>query len=375
MVYSNVLEKFCLPPSEDSTSTIGITHPKALSIAQRETIVRNGLGDREGSVKAAAAQLLGHWVDVVRDDGSKREDRDAKGNVKKEVSEETIEDLLAFLGLFDLAEGKVAEDALSSVFETRIDIYEHLEFPEEYWSELTPERAFLARVFIDKCVAKDHRNKVDSTLPVTTAMAFRIQDAYNALVQHIHEDEALMQDPEADEDEEERAAREDARLDRELTIGELLKLAVNLDYGDEIGRRKMFQLVRGMLAQDVLPEPLLQYALDVLRVLTPDEKDLIRVVVEVVHELRDPGDEDGEEKGDVTADADESMTEMGSPKKQNLRIPQPPKPVSEMTPEEKARADAVDLRCLALCIGMLERVNGVSVERTLGMYDMADHWQ
>ena len=137
----------------------------------------------------------------------------------------------------------------------------------------------------------------------------------------------------------------------------------------------MFQLVRGMLAQDVLPEPLLQYALDVLRVLTPDEKDLIRVVVEVVHELRDPGDEDGEEKGDVTADADESMTEMGSPKKQNLRLPQPPKPVSEMTPEEKARADAVDLRCLALCIGMLERVNGVSVERTLGMYEMADHWQ
>lgn len=30
-----------------------------------------------------------------------------------------------------------------------------------------------------------------------------------------------------------------------------------------------------------------------------------------------------------------------------------------MTPEERARADAIDLRCLSLCIGMLERVNGV----------------
>jgi condensin complex subunit 3 len=32
-----------------------------------------------------------------------------------------------------------------------------------------------------------------------------------------------------------------------------------------------------------------------------------------------------------------------------------------MTPEEKAQADEIDLRCLSLCIGMLERVNGVRV--------------
>jgi condensin complex subunit 3 len=28
-------------------------------------------------------------------------------------------------------------------------------------------------------------------------------------------------------------------------------------------------------------------------------------------------------------------------------------------PEEKARADEIDLRCLSLCIGVLERVNSV----------------
>lgn len=32
----------------------------------------------------------------------------------------------------------------------------------------------------------------------------------------------------------------------------------------------------------------------------------------------------------------------------------------ELTPETQARAEAIDLRCLALCIGMLERVNSVS---------------
>ena len=38
----------------------------------------------------------------------------------------------------------------------------------------------------------------------------------------------------------------------------------------------------------------------------------------------------------------------------------PRKPPAEMTPEERERADAIDLRCLSLCIGMLERVNSVS---------------
>jgi hypothetical protein len=34
-----------------------------------------------------------------------------------------------------------------------------------------------------------------------------------------------------------------------------------------------------------------------------------------------------------------------------------------MTPGERERADGMDVRCLDLCIGMLERVNGVSIPR------------
>jgi len=32
-----------------------------------------------------------------------------------------------------------------------------------------------------------------------------------------------------------------------------------------------------------------------------------------------------------------------------------------MTPGEQERADAMDVRCLDLCIGMLERVNGARI--------------
>lgn len=50
-----------------------------------------------------------------------------------------------------------------------------------------------------------------------------------------------------------------------------------------------------MICQDILPEGLLGRCLDVLRTLSLNERDLIRVVVEVVHELRDPADDEDEQ--------------------------------------------------------------------------------
>ena len=49
-----------------------------------------------------------------------------------------------------------------------------------------------------------------------------------------------------------------------------------------------------------------------------------------------------------------------------VKTARPAKPPKELTPEERARADAIDVRCLSLCIGMLERVNGVCNTRFLG---------
>jgi condensin complex subunit 3 len=54
-----------------------------------------------------------------------------------------------------------------------------------------------------------------------------------------------------------------------------------------------------MLSQEELPESLLSKCLDVLRELSNSERDLIRVVVEIVHDLRDPGDDDEEEDPNV----------------------------------------------------------------------------
>lgn len=112
---------------------------------------------------------------------------------------------------------------------------------------MTPERAFLVRVFVEHCVSEKDEARLEAALPVVTALAFKIQDAYNNLLSRLQDeqDEDLLREgitgPEEDE---RRARREEERLDREFIISEMLKLAVNLDYADEIGRRKMFQLVR-----------------------------------------------------------------------------------------------------------------------------------
>lgn len=290
LIYSAILDQHCF---DSDGAGMGLVHPRVLTIAQRELIIRNGLGDREPAVRQAAGSLLGTWVDVAR------------GEVKNDESKSVNDDVLALLSLFDLTESTVAEDALLSVFETRRDIFDHLEFNgefstihsrsqeitgtflDDYWASLTPERAFLARVFVEHCVAIKDADKLEASLPVVTALAYRIQAAYNAYQEDLEvaEQERVIRGEPTEEE-------EDARIDKEFVIGEMLKVAVNLDYADEIGRRKMFQLVRDMISQEALPESLVSRCLDVLRMLSPNERDLIRVVVEVVHELRDLSDED-----------------------------------------------------------------------------------
>lgn len=141
LVYHSVLE-----PNVLHNEQMGATHPRRLSIAQRELIVKNGLGDREPSVRAAAASLIGAWVDAVME-ATVEEESVAEAIIKDEEGEDKKPDVdgekegakkkmvietgvLGLLGLFDLeqASASVAANALLSVFTTRVDIFENIEF-------------------------------------------------------------------------------------------------------------------------------------------------------------------------------------------------------------------------------------------------------
>ena len=267
-----VIYHHCLPQ---------IPLPRYFSIAQREQILRNGLGDRDETVKASTAKLIGQWVDLFG------------GN------------LLEYLDTFELVSGtEVAEDALKALFKHRPDVLDAIKFEgmhihigpvvrsltwrvDSYWTELlTPEKAFVARVFADHCVATKDEARMESTLPVVTTLAFRIQLAYNHLIE-CHR--RLGDEANPFGSTEERRKVEDEILDYEFVVGELFKLALNMDYADEIGRRKMFALVGEMIRQDALPESLIPGCLDILAKLSPSERDFIRLMVENIQSMRDAG--------------------------------------------------------------------------------------
>jgi condensin complex subunit 3 len=222
--------------------------PRKLSMSQREFIVRKGLGDREPSVKTAARSLIAAWMHLLQPEVGVDYPKDGHAT-KSKVQDEVV----SVLKLFDLTQD-VAVDALLSVFTTEIELFNNMEFSgqfvvcifkwlsdnpllEPYWTSLTAETAFLARVFVEHCKATQDETRLEATLPVVTCVAFGIEKSYKSLGDMRSEDASKI-------DEAEWIRREDIIFDKEFVIAELLKLAVHLDYSDEIGRRKMFQLVR-----------------------------------------------------------------------------------------------------------------------------------
>lgn len=105
LVYANVLVE-----NVTRNGSMGPTHPRRLTIAQREVVVQNGLGDREPGVRTAAAALLGVWVDET-----------------KQENDSVESGVVTLLQMFDL-QSAVAADALTSIFVTRPETFDNLEF-------------------------------------------------------------------------------------------------------------------------------------------------------------------------------------------------------------------------------------------------------
>jgi condensin complex subunit 3 len=104
-------------------STQALPDPRVLSIAQREEVVKNGLGDREPAVRRAAAFMLGEWLTA------------AGGDLLEVCCADVVDDSCLrlpdysqFLRRFDVVSSQVAEDALLSLFVTRKEIVDGIAF-------------------------------------------------------------------------------------------------------------------------------------------------------------------------------------------------------------------------------------------------------
>ena len=229
-----------------------------LSIGMREKLLRWGLNDRDESVRKAAKHMFNfRWVD------------DAGG------------DLLEVLERLDVTseriEGGPKYMALRGFWENRKDVLADLTFEDTFWDNLTAEGSFLARSFNDYCrTASPQEAKgldVDERMPEVTKLASYMQKYINKLVMALKN-------------------RDDEATDLEFIVQQLLLIAMTMDYGDEIGRRKMFALLRECLGIIELSEPVTKLIVKGVRKLSSGESDFCLLILETIASIHDTIAED-----------------------------------------------------------------------------------
>ncbi|KAF9152294.1 hypothetical protein BG015_005503 [Linnemannia schmuckeri] len=239
---------------------------RMLSIGDRERLLRYGLTDRDDGVKKACTKMLAtRWIQQADDN------------------------LLEFLERLDVMGSSVAEDVLNAFFDYRGDIIDALAFNDIFWVNLTVESSFLVRVFTEFCRRKDDDAQFDKVVPEVVRHAFYIQKYSNIMQQ----------------------AEEEDRPEAEFVVTQLLMIARLLDYADEIGRRKMFGLLREMLLLNDLPDKHLECIVETMRKISLNEKDFTRIIIEIISDLRESTEAEQEDAtNQFDAEDDDSLDDQ-----------------------------------------------------------------
>ncbi|KAF3932978.1 hypothetical protein ABW20_dc0103665 [Dactylellina cionopaga] len=324
---------------------------RLLTISMREKILRWGLQDRDPTVrKAAEKAFVDNWVS------------NAEG------------DVLEVLERLDVVNSKVAEMAMEAYWQHGNTIDKP--FGEEYWEDLTPEAVFLARTFHDYCrdpkTQNDHH--VDEKMPEVTHLAFVIQQNVNLLIDSppgVPVNKGANGKPDAPKD----------AAEVEFIVEQLLLIALKADYGDEIGRRKMFALLRETLAIVDLPEATVSRIIEVMRKVSGGEREFCSVILEIIAEVHDTiapeedepavdGDDNDSfhsahsEQSERVKAAAKSKAKAAKPKKAKRVVDSDDEMMDvdeddEDEDSEKAIKEMVtNLRCLFIAQCMLENVEG-----------------
>jgi condensin complex subunit 3 len=324
-----------------------------LSLSMREKLLRWGLRDRDDNVRKAAGRLFRErWIEDCAGIPAK----DDNGN-PTETTGPSFDGLLELLERIDVinsgVENGVAIEAMKGFWEGRPDYREGINLDDEFWETLSAEAAFMARSFNDFCRSEGNQKYewlVEEKLPEVTKLAFYIERYLQALV------DAVKKVAEADTEDE-----EEDTVEQEFIVEQLLHIAMTLDYSDEVGRRKMFTLLRQSLSIPELPDEVTRLAVEVLQhICAPDaagEREFCSVVLEAVADVHDT----------ILDDLpDESEASFHSARSEVSRDSTPTRSrgngKGELS-EEEARAKAVkeivvNLKCLHIVQCMLTHVAG-----------------
>ena len=332
-----------------------------LSLSMREKLLRWGFQDRDENVRKAAAKLFCEcWIEDCAGTRTSTE-----GGAVGQASGPSFEALLEMLERIDVVnsgvEDGVALEAMKAFWDGRPDYRDAVTFEDSFWDNLSAESSFMARTFNDYCrlhSSGNLENLVEEKLPEVTKLAFYLQRYTNRLIETMRKVAVEGRDAEAD----------DETVEQGFIVEQLLHIAQILDYSDEVGRRKMFSLMRETLAIAELPEEATKLVVDILRTVcgkdAASEREFCGVVLEAVSEVHDTiiGEESGVQHDDSFHSARSELSEDTSSGTgvERKRQPQSVNAKGEKDDEDEKmiREILVNMKCLHIAQCMLENVEG-----------------
>ncbi|KAK1832273.1 hypothetical protein QBC39DRAFT_305146 [Podospora conica] len=327
-----------------------------LSLSMREKLLRWGLRDRDENVRKAAGRLFRErWIEDCAGTPPPAE------NGQAEVSPPSLDALLELLERIDVVnsgvENGVGLEAMKGFWEGRPDYREAISFDDNFWETLSAESVFVARSFNDFCRSEGngkYESLAEEKLPEVTKVAFYLERYIKVLI------DAIKRADELDNEDEEE---EEDTVEQEFIVEQLLHIALTLDYSDEVGRRKMFALLRQTLSIPELPDEVTKLTVEVLRdICAPDsagEKEFCSIVLEAVADVHDtivddmPGDDAGDDESFHSAKS--AVSSDTTPTKKRGKTPE----LSEEEAAKKAIKEImINMKCLHIVQCMLSNVAG-----------------
>ncbi|KAK9368640.1 nuclear condensing complex subunit [Lipomyces kononenkoae] len=295
---------------------------RLLSIGMREKILSWGLNDRDLAVRNAAVKAFASgWL------------------------ENTGNDILELLERLDVLNSNVAEQAMKELFGYRQDLMKNLRFPDTLWANLTAETVFLARCFAAYCRESCMDDVLEDRMPEVTKLGSYIEK-YSEFLK-VDDNEATT-------------------VEQEFILEQLINITSNMDFSDEIGRRKLFNVIRDMLSEVTLPENITKHAVDVLRKVSIRERDFCQVLIETISDMRDQiGHHEDELKEDAddsfhsalsAVDSPTSIASKGSGRRSDTGSRQSSTWSSIESPS--IREVMINMKCLHIAQCMLENIEG-----------------
>lgn len=328
-----------------------------LSLSMREKLLRWGLRDRDENVRKATARLFRErWIEDCAGPRTADESRPAG-----EAAPPSVDGLLELLERIDVVnsavEHGVAGEAMKEFWLGRPDYRDAISFEDAFWDSLTPESVFLARSFNDFC-RQDGEAKLGSLaeekMPEVTKLAFFLQRYMNNLIDCLKRNDGNGSGEGEDED----------TVEFEFVVEQLLHIAKSLDYSDEVGRRKMFSLMRETLAIAELPDEITKLAVDVLRDVcgadAAGEREFCGVVLEAVAEVHDTISTEEDNANDEDESFHSAQSEMSETTPTKVSNKQNGVGINSVDGEEdEAKAIKeimINMKCLHIAQCMLQNV-------------------